>query len=459
MSSMIKKVLPAFENQRQTTDFMLQEPRVFDTSDPGTGKTRSLLDTIYRLQTEHDAGRALLFAPKSILVPAWFNDAKKFTPELQLSVATAKNRAKAFMVPADVYVTNHDAVKWVEQNLDLSSFDIIGIDESTAFKHRTSQRSKAMARIIRHFKYRYLLTGTPNPNTVLDLWHQLFLLDDGERLTPNFFKFRNTVCEPTQVGPDPTMVKWHDKPGSEEAVADIISDITIRHKFEECHDIPKNSIHMIEFDLTPAHLKMYNKLRDEAVLEVKDKTVTAVHAGSLANKLLQAASGTVYNVEHEAVNLATERYELAMQLADEREQCVIAFAWTHQRDQLIKIAERMGHTYAVIDGSVTDKKRQEAVENFQNGEIKDIFIQPQSGAHGLTLTKGTTTIWPSPIHNAEHFVQFNRRIYRAGQTRKTETLLIAANETCDARVYDALQGKLNKMFSLLDILQIDPEET
>ena len=451
---LFKTIPPPFESQALGTEFLVANDRVFDMSDPGTGKTRKALDAILK-RRKQGAGKALVFAPRSILVPAWANDCKKFTPSLKTSVATAKNRAKAFKEDADIYITNHDAVKWVAQNTEiLTDFDILVIDESTAFKHRTSQRSKAMNTIAKHFPIRWIMTGTPNPNSVTDLWHQVFLLDEGKRLGTSFWKFRAAVCEPQQVGPDPSHIKWVDKDGAVDVVADLLEDITIRDVFEECVDIPEHSIHTITFTMSPKHREMYETMRDQAIIELTDEDydISAPHAGQLANKLLQVASGAVYNDERISKSLASDRNELVMDLAEQRGQCVIAFNWKHQRDELTKLADKRGWKYAVVDGDTKEKQLPIIVNQFQSGEIHYVFAQPQSAAHGLTLTRGTATIWVSPTYNAEHFTQLNRRIYRAGQTRKTETLLVCAEDTLEANVYNKLQGKLSKMNGLLDFL-------
>ena len=449
-----RAIPPMFRNQQETLDFLMGCERAFDASDAGTGKTRSALEMI-KARQKQGAGKALVLATKSTLKPAWGEDARKFLPDLRVSIAYASNRKKAFDADADVYITNHDAVGWIVKNLDLSDFDILVVDESTAYKHRTSQRSKAIQRLAKHFNIRLLMTGTANPNTVLDLWHQYFLLDDGERLNTNFFKFRHAVCEPIQVGPDPAMVKWHDKPGAIEAVADIVSDITIRHRLEDCHDLPPNHTFTVNFDLSAKHLALYHAFKETALLELKDTAVSAVNRAALETKLLQIASGAVYDVNGEPAILDTDRYELVLDLAEAREQCLIAFNWKHQRDELIKLAKKRGISYGLIDGTTKIQDRETAVEQFQQGKLKLLLAHPQSAGHGLTLTRGTTTIWSSPVatSNAEFFVQFNRRIYRAGQTRKTETLLVCANGTVDEKIYTNVDRKTTDMVDFLSILE------
>ena len=454
MASFQRQVPPPFAHQKESTDFFVDVNAGYDASDPGTGKTRVFIDVINFLQTERGARKALVLAPKSILQASWGNDFGKFLPRVPYSVAYASNRHKAFKEDAKVFITNHDAVKWLEDQPDLlAQFDILVVDEITAFKHRTSQRSKSLAKIASHFKYRYGLSGSMTPNGILDIWHQVFVLDLGKSLGNNFWKFRNTVCEPVQQGNHPKAVKWVDKPGAKEAVMDLLDGMMKRHVLEDCIDIPPNSVHKIYIDLPDKLMRTYKEMKERAIFEYNDKEVSAVHAAALRTKLLQIASGAVYDQTKDAVKLNQERYDLVTQLTLEREQCVIAYNWEHQLEGLLASADKAGIEYRVINGSVKDKDRLEAVDLFQAGKIKNIYAHPQSAGHGLTLTKGTTTIWTSPIDNAEYFQQFNRRIYRNGQKRKTETLLICANNTLEGRVYDNLENKVTNMTDLLFLLE------
>ena len=452
MSGFFQETPPPFKHQKTSTQKQIECSRVFDASDPGTGKTRSAIDAFEHRRTR-GGGKALVLAPKSILKPAWGDDIKKFSKTLTYSIATAQNRAKAFEADVDMYITNHDAVKWLlEHPKVLEGFDTLIIDEITAYKHHTSQRSKAIKKLCKLFEHRVGMTGTPIPNSVTDIHHQMLLIDDGERLGTSFWKFRASVCEPQQVGPSPDMLNWVDKDGAEEAVADLIEDIIIRNKFEECIDIPSNSITTMSFDLSPTHKKKYEELRLTSILELQSGDITAIHAGTVANKLLQLTSGALYDNDKVAREISSDRYHLVIDLIKQRQQCVVAFNWRHQREALTKLADKAGISYAVIDGTVSDRLRIEAVSDFQAGRIDVIFAHPQSAGHGLTLTAGTTTIWASPTYNAEHYEQFNRRIYRAGQTQKTETILIAASGTIDEQVYEKLETKVSKMTNLLSLL-------
>ena len=444
---------PPFKHQTTSSDFQAANPVVFDMSDPGTGKTRAYLDGFIQRRKEGKSQRCLVIAPKSILEPAWVNDIRKFTPHLSCSVAYAKNRVKAFQTRADIYITNHDAVKWIEKNpWAINEITDIAVDESTAFKNPTSGRSKSLKKIIPTFPNRTLMTGTPMPNTVTDVWHQAFLLDKGERLGSSFWAFRASVCEPVQTGPATTMVQWRDKEGSPEAVAALLGDITVRNVFEDCIDIPANSVTDITFKLPQSLRAKYDELTRHSIIQLQSEDITAVNAAVLTGKLLQLSSGAVYNNNSATRVFNTERYELIIELINQRESCIVAYNWGHQLEQLRILADKAGIKYAIINGKITDADRNKAVDDFQEGRIKVIFAHPKSASHGLTLTRGTTTIWASPTFNAEHYAQFNRRIYRAGQKRKTETVHITAEDTLEPRVYEKLQGKLDNQTSLLNLL-------
>lgn len=445
------KAKPLFAHQKQSLAVLKKTKRVFDTSDPGTGKTRVEVED-FAARRRKGGGCALVLATKSLLESAWQKDFNEFAPDMGVSVAFATNRDKAFQCEADVYVTNHDAVKWLaaQPKSFFARFDTLIIDESTAFKHHTSQRSAAVAKIAKYFDYRRLLTGTPNSNGITDLWHQVYLLDDGVRLGKSFFQFRSAACVPKQVGPSASMIKWTDRPGIEATVSAMLRDITIRHKFEDCVDIPENFRYAKTFKLGKKHMAAYNEMADFQILQLKKTTVTAVNGAVVAGKLLQIASGATYNDDGAYSLIDSERYTLVLDLVEEREHSIVFFHWQHQRDELIKEAESRKVSYAVYDGSTPDKIRSKIVKEYQDGKYQVLFAHPQSAGHGLTLTRGTATIWASPTYNLEHFLQGLKRVHRIGQTERTETIVIVAEGTIDENVWQALQDKSVKMVDLLE---------
>lgn len=451
--------LPLFAHQRTSIDFIRERERVFDASDPGTGKTRVAIESFSERRLR-GGGAALILAPKSLLRAAWDTDIRKFAPHLRTSIAYAEVREAAFKAEADCYITNHDAATWLAKQKKefFSKFDTLIIDEVGAYKHSTSQRSKAVNRIKQYFRYRLVMNGTITPNSVTDVWNQMNIVDDGKRLGQSFYGFRAAVCKPRQVGPSAQMIKWEDRPGASDAVSKLMEDVTIRHKFEDCIDIPPNHEYHVPYYLTAAQQKAYDQMEAAQIALLNDaakqqRVVTAVNAAAVATKLLQIASGAVYEDSETYHLVDKERYETVLDLAEQRPHCVVFFLWKHQKDHLIKEAQARGISFCVIDGTTTDRQRHEAVDYFQKGLYRICFAHPQSAAHGLTLTRGTATIWASPTYNLEHYEQGLKRIHRAGQTQKTETIVVVAQKTIEEKVWAALQTKRVRMDDLLAQLE------
>lgn len=451
------KLLKPYKHQRKVA--VLQNdasPIVFDMSDAGTGKTYAHLLAWHKRRQE-GGGKLLVLCPKSIMFAAWANDVLKFFADYTVSISNNKTKHSAFIDEAQIVVMNHDGVKWFLKDNKwrdyLDHFDTLIIDESEAYKNHTSQRSKAIAMLTQYFRYRAVLSATPFNKSVTELWHQVYLLDRGSLLGESFFRFRNAVCTPIQRGPRPEMRDWVDKPGVDDEIATLLSPFTIRNKFEECLDIPENVIRRVPFHLSNKHYEHYETMRDDAVLELSEGDVTAVNAAVLANKLLQVASGSVYTEDHEAVVVDTGRYELITELVHERKHSLVFFQWTHQRDALMNYFDKEGFDYDVIDGTVSDSRRKAIVQRYQEGGFKTLLLHPKSAGHGLTLTKGTATIWASPVYQPSLFEQANHRIYRAGQTQRTETLMIEAVATLEEKVNTVLAHRLDKMENLLELLK------
>ena len=435
-----------FEHQQVTTDFIKANNRCLITSDPGTGKTRSVLDAI----NDHES-RILVLAPLSILESSWGDDIEKFTPDLTYAVAYAKNREQAFKSDAQVVITNHDAVKWIAKHRELlMDFNTLVIDEFTAFKNKDSQRSKAALKIADHFDNRIAMSGTPNSNTICDIWHPTLIVDDGERLGRRFYSFRSNVCTSRFNG---FANEWCDKPEAQEIVGAALSDINIRYELADCIDMPEQSVNTMLVTLPPKIMQQYHMLSEDNVLYTGTKTINAIHAGAKVKKLLQLCTGAIYDEHGNAEGIHSERYDLVMQLVSQRSHSLVAFNWRHERERMAELADKLNISHATIDGSVPANKRKEIVDRLQAGQLQVVFCHPQSAGHGLTMTKAKTVIWASPTYNAEHYQQFNRRIYRAGQKDKTEVIQIAARDTWEPDVYQKLEGKLGKMDELLMILK------
>jgi SNF2 family DNA or RNA helicase len=448
-------MMPAlFQHQEETVQFLHATPRAFVASSPGVGKTRSVIELVARLKAAGLPHRALVFCPKTIMTASWGNDIRKFS-NLTFAIADASHRKQIANKTADFILINHDGVASIDlKTIEANTFEILVIDESTAFKTVSTRRSKAMLKLSEHFPRRILMSGTPSPNGVLDLWHQFRILSEDNPLGSSYYRFRAIVCEPVANG---QFTKWQDKPGSAEAVADMVRPLTIRHQFQDVLDIPPNHQYAVNITLPLALRKQYDEFVRHTELEHANGLITAKNAGAKLSKLMQIASGSVY-LDDETIDLDNSRARLVLDLIEAREQCVVAFNWRHQSEALSALLTANNIPFGLINGDATGAQRTEIVEQFQAGKLRVILAHPATASHGLTLTAGTTTIWVSPTWNSEHFIQFNHRIFRAGQTRKTETIVLLAEDTVDTFVYEKLTNKLSAVEILLAILNTQPEK-
>lgn len=455
---------PLYGHQLVTLDLYRKSQRVLDFGDPGVGKTRTALQA-FSERRRLGGGRLIVVAPRTLLEAAWGADIEEFCGDMRYAIAWTGKRERAFDSGADIVIINTDGVKWLEKEgahylTGDDPFDSIVIDELTSYKVASSDRSKSMRKLAHLFQYRAGLTGTPNSRSITDLHHQVMIIDDGVRLGDSFYRFQMATCEAIQIGPSARMVQWVDKEGIEEVVAGMLADICVRHRFEDCMDIPPNVIHSLKYHPPAKLIKHYKDMESRAVLTTKEGKVVSVNAAVLRNKLLQISSGAVYGEGDlsgkgkPVMVLDTARTELVIDLIEERPwPSVVFFSWGHQKEQLLKLAKTRGISHAVIDSTTPDRDRAQIRRDYQEGLYKAVFMHPATGAHGLTLTKGRTTIFISPTERADFLKQGIHRVYRGGQTERTETILIEAEGTVEALRYDQLQGKTMRMNNLLSLLQ------
>jgi SNF2 family DNA or RNA helicase len=450
-------------HQYKTFQFGLDRDAVFNTSDAGTGKTLA-----HAKLAEHflanGGSRVIVVCPKVLMRNAWGDDLTKFCPELTVAYAEApaEVREAAFNSKADIVLLNTDGATWLASQPKRWLVNRIGrssmliCDESHLLKNRNAQRTKALFKLSEHFARRANTSGTPAPNSVTELWAQAKLLDGGTRLGKRFTLFRDLVQRPEFNG---FGTNWTDKQEAELIAYGLLSDINIGFSLDEVlPDIPDMDKRVLYYDLPAKHRAVYEQLYEKAMLSVEGKTITAVNAAALATKLLQCASGAVYNDptgEDKSYSLIDSgRYELIGELIEARPHTVVFYLWHHQRDELIKEMKRRKLTYAFIDSTVrSEKKREEIIKAAQAGEYRALLMHPETGSHGLTLTRATTVVYASPDYSAKRKVQGDARVRRGQQRAKTESIVVVARGTRDEQAYDVFTGKLGRMEALHNLFQ------
>jgi len=443
-------------HQSETITFYKKHDRAYDASTMGCGKTFCAIYDVNNRLNVNSKSKTLILAPKSLLETVWQNDFTKFTPHIITSIAIAptEKRLAAFQKPANVYITNIDALVWLANKPDdfWDDYETIIVDESTAIKN-DSGRTKAALKIRKFFKYRRCLSGTPTAGLLTDLFYQYLFLDDGASLGTSFTKFRNQVLIAKQTGPHPKMITWSNKPGREKVLAHLLKPMTIRHILEDVEDMPPTVKYTYKFKLNKIMRKAYDEMKANAQVTLTTGTVNAINAAALTTKLLQCASGAVYDSETGEKHLVdTQRYDLVLDLVQQTKHSVVFYNWRSQREYMVEQATKRKISYSYIDGTVSFTARKQIVNDYQNGKYTTIFLQLKSSSHGLTLTQATHTIWSCPSYLSDYYKQANHRVYRMGQTKRTTIINIEAEDTLDNVVYTKLDTKLNAMELLTEAL-------
>jgi hypothetical protein len=410
--------------------------------------------------------RLLVVCPKSLMLSAWRAEINELFPDFTytLSLPPATVREAAFTTKSDIVIMNTDALgwldgkgkRWIKKHMGKNAGLLI--DESAWLKNPGAGRTKAGMSVAESFKYRTCMSGTPAPNTVVELWPQVKILDGGERLGKRVHAFEHEVRFKT-IDEKGWPIKV-DKPDGPTVAYGLIADITIGHKFDEVmKHVPPTKDHVVWYDLDDKHRGTYEELKKKAYLDLQAAgQVTAVNAGVLASKLLQCASGAVYTDPTEEDRgwhlVSPGRYELIADLAEARDQTVVFFTWKHQRDELIKQFKKRRMSFGLLDSSVPNiNVRNGYVDAFQKGDLRVMLMHYETGAFGLTLTKARTIIWASPIYMADKKEQGDARIRRGRQDQPTESIVILARDTRDAHAYEVFSGKKTRMDALAELLQ------
>lgn len=441
--------------QDTTVDFILDNDSAGVFLDMGLGKTVSSLTAVNSLIFESfEISKVLVIGTKRIAENVWDSEAAKWnqTKHLRVSkiVGTAAERTKALHANAEIYTLGRDNVAWLCAQFGGSKlpFDMLIVDESSSFKNPKSMRFKALKRVASSFKRVVILTGTPSPNSLMDLWSQIYLLDQGERLGKTITKYRENYFRANQRN-GAIIYNYKILNGSEQIIKDRIKDICISMKAEDYLDMPDKVVNTIPITLPKKLLNSYLDFEAEQVLDlIKDGEVTAANAAALSNKLLQFANGAVYDEDrnvHHLHNLKMDALEEILE-ANGGKPVLVAYNYKHDLDRLKKWFKKYNPR--------TLKTKQDE-DDWNAGKIQLLLVHPASAGHGLNIQEGGNTIvWFALNWSLELFLQLNARLYRQGQrSGKVIIHLLAVLETIDMDVIGRVDDKNAKQEDLLKALK------
>lgn len=430
--------------------------------DPGLGKTSTTLMAFKILKDKGFVKKMLVIAPLRVCHNVWPKEVLKWANFSGLSVCVLHGPKKDALlgVDADIYCVNPDGLQWLfsEGRVGRLGVDMLVVDESTQFKNSTSKRFKLLKKELDRFKRRYILTGTPAPNGLMDLFGQIYLLDRGLCLGRFITRFRQTYFEPTGFGG----YDWKLKPGAAEAIHETIRPLCMRLSAEDYLELPELVVHNISVTLPPAARRLYDQVHEDFLAEVSSTEVlTTVSAGAASIKCRQIANGAVYRDNREAyedsadqwLHVHDEKIEALGSLIDELsgQPLLLAYEFEHDKARLKKAFPQI--TFA---SDFKASEFSEVEDRWNRGEIEVLAGHPRSMGHGLNLQgAGQHVAWFGLTWDLELYDQFNRRVLRQGNSFKHVFVHhIIADKTVEVLVGRALGRKDRTQRELLDSLRV-----
>lgn len=436
-----------FDHQKTTASFLTLNRRAFCFNEQGTGKTASAIWASDYLIDQGVIRRVLVVCPLSIMDSAWRNDLFSFAMHRKVDVAygAAKKRRAVIEGEAEYVIINYDGLAIVEDAIASGGFDLIIIDEATHYKNPQTTRWKTLNRLVGPSTWLWMMTGTPAAQSPTDAYGIAKLVNP--TAVPKFFgSFRDQVMRKI------TNFKWAPKEDATTTVHRVLQP-AIRFTKEECLDLPPMVYVKREVELTRQQKKYYKELKSKMVMEAAGEQVTAANAAVNMNKLLQISAGAVYTDKGDAVQFdIAPRYKVLREVIDESSKKVLVFVpFKHTIDMLTAKLRDEGITVDVIRGDVPAPKRTEIFKRFQEQEDpKVLVIQPQSAAHGVTLTAANTVVWWAPTSSLETYAQANARVHRSGQDHKCTVVQLQGSHA-EKRVYALLDNRINVHTKMIDL--------
>ena len=415
----------------------------------GLGKTASTLTAIADLLDSFAINKVIVFAPLRVANSVWKQEISKWEhlKHLRVSVCTGSERQRlaALQAPADIYVINRENSAWIAELFRKKwPFDMTVIDESSSYKSSKSQRFKALKRVIFGSDYRILLSGTPAPNGVMDLWSQMYLVDSGERLGKTMLGYKQKYF----AAEDYMGFNYQPKKGAVDTIHSLVSDKMVSMSASDYLDLPECVNIEVPVYLPADAMKKYKEFEKTSLANFPvDIEIEAINAAVLAGKLLQFASGSVYyDAVHNYHVIHDAKLDALEEIIEDNagENIIVAYYFKSDLERLQKRFPK---------GVVLDKK-QETIDKWNRGEIKLLFLHSKSAGHGLNIQAGgSILVWFSLIWSLEEFQQTNARLDRQGQDKPVRIFTLVAQDTIDQRVVSVLSDKDATQKSLLRALR------
>lgn len=449
------KFVPA-EPQKILIDHMQRCPDVLGFVGVGIGKTASVLYHLNELFLSGEAVAALIVAPMRVAALTWpaeVQDWEQFQWMRIANLRTESGQRDFLYGRAHLYLINyeslHHLVSLVERRGGKLPYDVVVWDESTKSKNPGSKRINHYRRKVQRPARNIALTGTPTPNSHLDLFAQVRLVDDGLRLGTNFSKFKAEYF----MQPAYAFAQWKEKQGSKERIEQKISDITCTLRSSDWLDLPDTIYEDIEVHFTPELKEKYETLEKDLVLELQQgKTINVANAAALVTKLLQFTSGHIYDEERNVHPVHDLKFDALAKIAKhEKQPLFVSCIFQHEQN---RIREQFPHAKFFADAK-TQIAQKQLLEDWNSGKIQMLVAHPASVGHGLNLQYGSSVIvWVSLTYSRENYEQMIARLARRGQKNLIKVYRLMVPNTVDDAVAEALANKASNEARLISALQM-----
>lgn len=392
--------------------------------------------------------KILIIAPLRVARDTWPAEIEKWD-HLQgliysVAVGTEAERKAALMKKADIYIINRENVKWLVEDSSLPfDFDTVIVDELSSFKNHQAKRFRSLMKVRPRVKRIIGLTGTPASNGLMDLWAEFRLLDLGLRLGRFIGRYRGDYFVPDKRNQQ-IIFSYKPKPGAEDAIYRLISDITISMRGSDYLKLPDLLVNEVLVKLSEKEMETLDAMKRDLITTIKGEEITAANAAALSGKLLQMANGAVYDEQGAVVYIHDRKLDALEDLIEAANGKPVLIAYWFKHD-LARIKER----FCVEALDSTD-----SIKRWNNGEIPVAVAHPASAGHGLNLqTGGSTLIWFGLTWSLELYQQTNARLWRQGQKDTVVIHHLIAKGTIDERVMKALRNKDNTQAALIDAVK------
>lgn len=440
--------------QQFATDFILEHPISCLMLDMGLGKTVITLTALWQLALDSfDVSRILVIAPKRVAEDTWPKELSKWEHlsglDATLVMGTQAEREAALRQRTFLYIINRENVSWLVANHPWD-FDMVVIDELSSFKSNQAQRFKAMKKVRPLVSRIVGLTGTPAPNSLLDLWPEMYLMDMGQRLGRFIGGFRDRFFTPDKRNRE-IIYSYKPRKGAEEAIYGLISDICISMKAVDYLDMPELIMNRVEVSMDSRERKIYDDFQRDMVVSLQGEELDAVNAAALSGKLTQMANGAVYGENRKVLHIHDRKLDALEDLMEAANGKPLLVAYWYEHD-LQRIKARFKNARC-IDTT-------QDIDDWNAGKIPLALIHPASAGHGLNLQEGGYTIvWFGLTWSLELYQQLNARLWRQGQKHTVVIHHIVTKDTHDEDVLRALDKKDTRQSALIDAVRARLEET